>query len=397
MGVELLKVPAELAPSGNPMNFKVRAGNHTVQGHKLSAQIYIETVPDSGTFKALPLMNLDPDDTGIADLDVSTILHRRMNVDLPAFESGNVTRLLHATLRYRIIFTEEYNKTISSKETSIFTCIRCRLNYYNYPDETLRDYVVQGKKYLTHTQNTIDTIPGSIHYLVLLALQPDTYIAKIKATYTDGYTTENTIGTFSSVTKYNVYAIPAGPRHRDLAIPGKKLLNYTIWVENETGEIVFRKVTFNLLPFHPDKRCFVFSNLMGGIETLITESVSDSLKVERETFLNYLPVEYIASDRNITTSVNDYSNIFEANSGYITRRTVETCKELAISENVFLVGKRSFIAINVDKGSFDIANTREDLYAFKFKYTPAFAKDLILLSSGATESYSDNDYSEDYE
>lgn len=50
MGVELLKIPAKLAPSGNPMNFKVRAGNYAISGHRLTAQIQIETVPDISVF-----------------------------------------------------------------------------------------------------------------------------------------------------------------------------------------------------------------------------------------------------------------------------------------------------------------------------------------------------------
>ena len=93
MGVELLKIPAKLAPSGNPMNFKVRAGNYAISGHRLTAQIQIETVPDSGIFHALPVMNLDPDETGVADLDVSTIIHRRMQTELnPRFVTRSYSR-----------------------------------------------------------------------------------------------------------------------------------------------------------------------------------------------------------------------------------------------------------------------------------------------------------------
>ena len=61
------------------------------------------------------------------------------------------------------------------------------------------------------------------------------------------------------------------------------------------------------------------------------------------------------------------------------------------------MGKKSFIAINIDKGTFDIANDKEDLQSFTFKYSPAFEKDLIFLSVGPSESYSDNDYNEDYD
>lgn len=397
MGVELLKVPVSVAPSGNPLIFKVRAGNYTVPGHRLSAQIFIETVADSDTFHALPLMNLDPDSSGIADIDVSKILHRRMYIDIPDFENVSITRLTHSTLRYKIQFKEIYSETEVTKDTSIFTAIKSRLNYYNYPLETLDNYITQGKNYLSHSTDVINTIVGSIHYLVLLVKHPDIYNVKIAATYSDNSIINRTIGSFTTVTNNNVYSIPAGLKHRDLAIPGKVLKSYEIWVEDNNNQIVFRKIKFIVSRFHQAKRCFLFSNLLGGIDTIITESQSDSIKVERDTFTKYLPIDYQTSDKNITTIVTDYSNIFEANTGYITRKQAELCKELSISETVYLVGQRSFIAINIDKATFDIADDKEDLFSFKFKYSPAFEKDLILLSSGTSESYSDNDYSDDYE
>lgn len=397
MGVELLKIPAKLAPSGNPMNFKVRAGNYAISGHRLTAQIQIETVPDSGIFHALPVMNLDPDETGVADLDVSTIIHRRMQTELPAFEDSRVTRLLKSTLRYKVLFSEYYGNQSAMKETSILTAMKCRLNFYNYPLETIEDYIIQGKNYLSHRPETIDTHPGEIHYLVVLTLFPDTYTTKLSARYSDG--TENTIDlhTFTSVTEYNVFAIPSGLKHLNLAKTGISLVSYTIWVENSSHEIAFKKITFNVFPGNPANRCFLFGNLLGGIDTIITENQSDSLKVEREAFQKYLPMDYKANSYNITTFVSGYTNIFEASTGYISRKLAEVCKEMAISETVFLVGKKSFIAINIDKGTFDIANDKEDLQSFTFKYSPAFEKDLIFLSIGASESYSDNDYNEDYD
>ena len=395
MGVELLKVPVELAPSGNPLNFKVRAGNYTVEGHRLTAQIFIETVPDSGAFTALPIMHLDPDETGIADLDVSTILNRRMYTDLPVFENTSTVRLLHSTLRYKLLFKEEYSNSVATKETSIFTAIKCRLNYYNYPLETLKEYVIQGKNYLSHHPDVIETIPGSIHYLVCLALEPTMYTIKLIATYSDGSQVSKTLSTFTTTTKYNVFAIPAGLRHLNLAVTGKQLLDYTIWIEDTDG-IAFRKIKYLVSRSRLQNRCFLFFNILGGIDTIITGSQSDSIKVERETFLSYLNPDFKASDRNILTSVSNYSNNFETTTGYISRKMVELCKEFAISESAYLVGKRSFIAINIEKATFDIANDNDDLYSFKFKYSPAFSRDIFLLSKGAEESYS-NDYNEDYE
>lgn len=397
MGVELLKIPAKLAPSGNPMNFKVRAGNYAIEGHQLTAQIQIETVPDSGIFHALPVMNLDPDETGVADLDVSTIIHRRMQTELPAFEDSRVTRLLKSTIRYKVLFSEYYGEQSATKETSILTAIKCRLNFYNYPLETIEDYVVQGKNYLSHRPEIIETRPGEIHYLVVLALYTDTYTVKLSALYTDGSEDTIDLHTFTPVTEYNVFAIPSGLKHLNLAKPGVSLVSYTIWVENSSNEIAFKKVTFKVFPYNPANRCFLFGNLLGGIDTVITESQSDSLKVERETFQKYLPMNYKANCYNITTFVSGYTNIFEASTGYISRKLAEVCKEMAISETVFLVGMKSFIAVNIDKGTFDIANDKEDLQSFSFKYSPAFEKDLIFLSVGASESYSDNDYNEDYD
>lgn len=72
-------------------------------------------------------------------------------------------------------------------------------------------------------------------------------------------------------------------------------------------------------------------------------------------------MDYKANSYNITTFVSGYTNIFEASTRYISRKLAEVCKEMAISETVFLVGMKSFIAVNIDKGTFDIANDKEDL------------------------------------
>lgn len=217
-------------------------------------------------------MNLDPDETGVADLDVSTIIHRRMRTELPAFEDSRVTRLLKSTIRYKVLFSEYHGEQSATKETSILTAIKCRLNFYNYPLETIEDYVVQGKNYLSHRPEVIETRPGEIHYLVALTLYPDTYTTKLSALYTDGSEDTLDLHTFTPVTEYNVFAIPSGLKHLNLAKTGVSLVSYTIWVENSSHEIAFKKVTFYVFPYNPANRCFLFGNLLGGIDTVITES-----------------------------------------------------------------------------------------------------------------------------
>lgn len=100
-----------------------------------------------------------------------------------------------------------------------------------------------------------------------LTLYPDTYTTKLSALYTDGSEDTLDLHTFTPVTEYNVFAIPSGLKHLNLAKTGVSLVSYTIWVENSSHEIAFKKITFYVFPYNPANRCFLFGNLLGGIGT----------------------------------------------------------------------------------------------------------------------------------
>lgn len=395
MGVELIQVPDTLSSSGNKIYFKVRAGNYTAKDHSLTAVIYVENTPNSNIFTSLPEMNLDTDDSGYADIDISRIIHRRMKTEIPDINNTQVLQLLKLSLRFKIIFTESWSQQTASKETSIFTAIRSRINYSLYPSQKITDWLTE-KNYLTQAGNLIETYPESIHYLTCIFKTPGKYIFKLTAHYNDQTHIEQILSTQEVLFANCAYIIPAGLKHRNLAIANKILTQYDIEVTDEANNTIFKKITFQVI--YKSRKCLIYVNRLGGIDTFFIEKQSNTLKIEKENYLQYLPDNYVTSDANMLSETTEITDLYEANSGYISRTQQELSKELLISDYVFLATAKSFVAVNIEKGSFNLYNDTDDIYYTKFKYSPRLAGDFLLSANKFIKSYSVNDYNNnDYE
>lgn len=395
MGVELIQVPNTLSSSGNKIYFKVRAGNYTATDHRLIAVIYVENTPNSNTFTPLPEMNLDTDDFGYADIDISRILHRRMKIEIPDINNTQVHQLQKLTLRFKIIFTEMWSLQTASKETSIFTTIHSRINFNIYPLQKITDWLTE-KNYLTQADSLIETYPGSIHYLTCIFKTPGKYIFNLTAYYNDQTQIQQIFSTQEVLFANCAYIIPAGLRHRNLAIANKTLIKYEILVTDEANNTIFKKVTFQVT--YKSRKCLIYANRLGGIDTFFIEKQINTLKIEKENYLQYLPENYSGSDANILSNTIEITDTYEANSGYISRKQQELSKELLISDYVFLVTANSFVAVNIEKSSFNLYSDSDDLYYTKFKYSSRLAGDFLLSINRPIKSYSLNDYNNnDYE
>lgn len=395
MGVELIQVPEALSSSGNKIYFKVRAGNYAATDHRLTVVIWVENTPNSNTFTSLPEMNLDTDNGGYADIDIARIIYRRMKNEIPDINNSQVHQLLKLTLRFKLIFTETWNGQTATKETSIFTSVRSRINFNLYPFQKIADWLTE-KNYLTQSDSLIETYPGSIHYLTCLFKTPGKYIFKLRAYYNDQTQVEQILSTQEVLFANCAYIIPAGLRHRNLAIANKTLTKYEILVTDETNNIIFKKVTFQVT--YESRKCLIYVNRLGGIDTFFIEKQTNTLKIEKENYLQYLPENYSGSDANILSDTTEIIDSYEANSGYISRKQQELSKELLISDSVSLVTTHSFVAVNIEKGSFNLYSDSDDLYYTKFKYNPRLSGDFLLPVNRSISSYSINDYNNnDYE
>ncbi|MEG2228156.1 MAG: hypothetical protein RRY39_06625 [Odoribacter sp.] len=369
MAITILQTPPDLSPSGNPICFRVKTTVHG-SGDRLSARVLVESPSDPGVFSPLPLLNLYPDVNGLADIDISRLLHDRMSPALPDIASGAIRQAVGNMVRYKIVFSEHPSLSAPTDvESSVYVAIHARLNADQISSIQFYEYIDLCNHYLSLFPACQETTFDGIHYLYFLdrsVFKP----YKVKATVItrSGQHRDYTIGSFTTTDRaYSVHIIPVGLRHISFLNDQNDMASYSVWVEDGTGREVGGRVYFTLRSSVCQYEYFLFENAMGGMDTLLSSRLKDTLKVDRE--------EYNLST-NILSRTTDYTNTIESGSGYVSKKITEMFKYMMISNNVFLAAA-VLLPILLEKGSFTVIDERSDLYFVNFKYKPANEKDLL--------------------
>lgn len=352
--MKIEKTPSVLSTSGNPIVFTLYVPAHTstLTGFRLQAEINL--VYQEKTFK-LPLLNLHIGSNGRVSLDISRLLHDKMSINIPSTIKYAVSLSTSNKLQYKVIFRATWDDGYLTAESQTLEAFRATM-----PSTTqvlFLDYIRLGKNYLSFTPTRVDTISNALHYLHFLAIEANTYIVKINARYRSGRTRNIQAFTFQAQ-KYDVFVIPAGLKHIPFLDDYGDLFDYSVWIENTQGEIVGKKIYFEIKSQTLPSRCILFENMLGGIDAIVAYKQKDSLKIERE---EYQIGSSILSD---TTAI---SNSLEYTSGNITRAMAELYKDFLQSDRVWLVTENNCYPIVIEKGTFTIIDETSDLYAISFK------------------------------
>ena len=285
-----------------------------------------------------------------------------------------------------MLFIEYWGSQSARQESNPSTAIHARINNHTSIKEI-------ASRYLSDFPNKIDTYIGSVHYLRCLFYTPDTYTATLKAYYSDETSVDHTIASLIIESPYEVYTIPTGLCHRNLALANKTLTHYTVTIKNGSGNIIFPPKTY--IVHLQEKKCIIYANRLGGLDTFFIEREKNTLKVERENYLKPLQAGFSITDCDTLTQTTSYTDSYDIGSGYITRQLQELYKELLISDTVFLVHNNNFLAVNIEKGSFNLYSDDDDIHFLDFKITLGFSTDFIN-SKNILTSYS-SDYENNYE
>lgn len=351
MAVIIESQPDGLSASKNRLYFVVRSDKGMYSSCELTAQVFIGITGDS--WEELPIMKLYPTGNGKADVDVSRMIDGRMNPVFPTLSDAGMIKLSGFTLRFKVTFRESYNGTESEVTSQIITVVKGK-----FPRQQTVTAFVKSGNYLTNGGNIYETVENSVHYLTALFLTAGNYTVNLKAITVDGILTERVIGDITTTGGNEVYAIPVGLKHLSFERPVEQ---YAISVENSSGIPALNEVTFRVRRMVKRYRSMVYLNVLGGIDTLIITDMSETMKTERES--------YRADGLRLLSVLTDYTDTFEATTGYITTDAAKQCRELVISDRVYVEHRNSLIAVNIEKGSYKLFTEADDLQALTLKYS----------------------------
>lgn len=350
MAITIQSQPELLAASGNRLYFVVHSDKAGYLGFSLTAKIYIL---GNGTETQLPAMKLYPNGDGRADLEVGKIISNRLKPVFPDLAEKGIAKLEGVTLKFKVVFTESYGGTTNQAESGVITALKGKFS----EKQSVTAFVKAGN-YLTNGGNIVETVPDGVYYLTALFLTAGSFSVKLKTILEDGKAEFRTIGSVNPAKPYEVYVIPCGLKH--LALP-KQPDQYSVYVQNSSGTTILKEVTFNVRRMVKKYRSMLYLNVAGGIDTVVVTDQSETMKTERET--------YRAENLRLSSELTDYTDTFEATTGYISEEAVKLCREVLISDHVYLTHAESLMAINIEKGSFKLFSENEDLQSLNLKYS----------------------------
>ena len=350
MAITIEKQPELISASGNRLYFVVSSDKAGYSGYNLTAKVIIA---GNGTETQLPAMKLYPNGDGRADLEVGKIIDNRLIPVFPDVAVKGITKLEGVTLMFKVVFTESYSGTTNQAESSYITALKGK-----FPEKQSVTAFVQAGNFLTNGGNMLETVTDGVHYLTALFLTTGSFSVKLKTLSEDGKAEYRTIGSINPAKAYEVYAIPCGLKH--LAFT-KQPDQYSVYVQNSSGITILKEITFNVRRMVKKYRSMLYLNVVGGIDTLVVTDQSETMKTEKES--------YRTENLWLSSELTDYTDTFEATTGYVSEEAVKLCRELLISDHVYLTHAENLMPINIEKGTFKLFVENEDLQSLSLKYT----------------------------
>lgn len=350
MAITIEKQPELISASGNRLYFVVSSDKAGYSGYSLTAKVIIA---GNGTETQLPAMKLYPNGDGRADLEVGKIIDNRLIPVFPDLAVKGITKLEGVTLMFKVVFAESYSGTTNQAESSYITALKGK-----FPEKQSVMAFVQAGNFLTNGGNMLETVTDGVHYLTALFLTAGSFSVKLKTLSEDGKAEYRTIGSINPAKAYEVYAIPCGLKH--LAFT-KQPDQYSVYVQNSSGITILKEITFNVRRMVKKYRSMLYLNVVGGIDTLVVTDQSETMKTEKES--------YRTENLWLSSELTDYTDTFEATTGYVSEEAVKLCRELLISDHVYLTHAENLMPINIEKGTFKLFVENEDLQSLSLKYT----------------------------
>lgn len=352
MAITIEQQPATLLASGNRIYFVVSSDMCNAANYELTAQISI--LDNDGSSTVLPKMKLYPNGDGRADIDVRKMLHNRLKPTFPDISKNNFSELTGFTLRFKIVFRETHMAGVGDgKESETFTVLKA-----TFPEKQTLANWIGSQNYLTNHSNYIETVENSIHYLVAIFRTAGTYPVKLTVDYKDGTTETKLIGNIYVTSAYEIRAIPTGLKHLHFE---KSPAQYTVYVQNNAGSTVFRKMTYIVRERYKKYSSLLYLNILGGIDSVLISELSETMKTER--------VIYRADGLKLQSLLTDYTDTLEVTTGNIKTDAVKLCRELLISEQVNILHHENLVPVNIEKGSYKLYDENSDLQSLTFKYS----------------------------
>ena len=201
-----------------------------------------------------------------------------------------------------------------------------------------------------------------------------------KLFFADGSRSEIlTLKTLNNAFLNDVLIVPVGVEALELLqlVPvGKQLLRYEVWLSNENN-YKFSEVKTYFYDFSAmsESKCLLFSNSLGGFDTLrLTGKATEQLKVSRTVAQRDIPADAGIEFSDLFVSFIEGEREITVSTGYLrydTTQTLEYLQELLLAEEIFWVTEKGHLPMDLVSNQLITNDDDADLIARTFTFRRA--------------------------
>jgi hypothetical protein len=297
------------------------------------------------------------------------------SISLPTFAASAIGTWLAACINYQIQYAEFFGTEstihLLHGHKSI-TLIDGKLHNDKWPTHNFLADLATSKMFLSNKHTSQDTWLNAQQYLFFMNYVETDYDITVyfDITYDDGSTTSkaHSIPYLNSKTE-NIYCIPVGISQLGLEEldPNHRISFYKVYVEHDSTLI--SEVRYFYLVNQPHNSLqILFKNNYGCLDSMLCYNAKVKLKHDSVFIEKLLPHDYDIENGNDSSAIKEQSITISTNTGYLSAAEVYQMAELFENNSAYLVGKTSFIKIELISNSFTLIDRKNDLQNFELKF-----------------------------
>ncbi len=359
---------------------------------KIPYEIWVENEAHTGFDKLVQDVFADPDDDGIARVNICKTLSEALRGSMNDFDTPDAAlpAAFHAKKtcrRYYLRYAEAYG-AVQTVRQMFTTDIKWALlggvgkfkqTSYSIPANF---YVSDLHRFLKiePVSKTVKLTQPEWLSMVWLATVPATVQLKVKVYYSTGSPIETTMYPFSGLLKYDKVTFPAGCTQLDLpALDIARIITkYEVWVENAADEAVLTEVRTYTLDYVQNPAKFIVELSSFGVYDTFQcygkgasayEISSDKAVISRSAIFTFSKGETLDFDNSL-----EQKEIIRT--GWQSRREIARYRDLFLSWDKFLVRNGRMYPISTNTKSIKEFDDDVHLYGLEFEIGFRYTEEL---------------------
>lgn len=337
-----------------------------------------EQTPGLGDYADLLRIDPAPSLSNRVEFDVARTCKGQLQASVPDYGQTVVTIQSALYADFRLQYLEQYD------DPTIYTAVQVsdpwRAYYAGITPSQADNYDFPPKnQFLSHWPETLpkSVWPEQHEYLYFLLDSVITSSIHLigEINYTDGTSVTVTLRSLIVINK-EIYCFPAGFDQLSLSTitPSKTVLNYRLWLENQSSIVIADPRTYLLdRKAWPKKRQLLFVNSLGGIETLQLHGLASAeVNAEMTITERILNAASNVTDGQYSQATISAQELITARSTWHPAKVAPYWQDILLRSEAWIILSGKYLPVIIRQSSIPTEDESRLAFAIELKFSLAF-------------------------